>query len=133
MSSSLIIDEAVRTRIKEIKEYARANPRDMNKAKSQISTDEERIKHTPNSLRIPMRFLATYTIDDYGDWQSEHISISIHMRDRMPSVPAMMLIMEAFQMQMPSRENNGTSYIELVDKAEGIRAINFVIPISEHS
>lgn len=124
--SVLVINETTRVRIREAKAYATSCIREM------ITTQEDKaLAHpypddlsNPQVVPMTMGFIAGYSIDRLNGLLYHHISVLTNNPHRVPNHQALQLILAAFDMALPSAENQGRLWVTEVKP--NIRAVNII-------
>lgn len=101
MSTPLILDDSVREQIRNLCEFAFAQPVSMPELMTRIKTPEGKFAHvqqmTRQTMSIPLAFLVTFSIEDGHPCGScRHLSMSVQREGRVPHPAALWIIAQEF-------------------------------------
>lgn len=126
---ALVIGEAQKQQIAELKAVAAANPMDAVRSKQTADKDMDAYRDMMRTLSIdlPVGYHVTYTHEVQPEAPTpsklcHHISISVDRPNKMPSVQSVEMILEEFGLR-PMQQSHGV-WIENIDR--WFKAINIV-------
>jgi hypothetical protein len=126
----LVIGEAQRRLIAELKAFAAANPQDAISAKTVADRDMAAYRDMMSTLtlELPVGFVVTYTHEMQPKaGLCHHISISVRRPKKVPHPEAVQMILNEFGMR-PLDDAPGGVWVEEIDPVT--KAINVVQPVS---
>lgn len=126
---ALIIGEPERAIIRALQQRAAAvGPFDAKEIVEKISdpTYEADYRKTMNTLTIhlPVDFQVTYSLEKQPIGLCRHLSVSVKRRGKLPNMPAVAMIADAFGFQVPIEPEQ--FWLEPID---GGQAVNIVQPV----
>jgi hypothetical protein len=129
--SVLAIGATERARIAELLALAAANPVDPATAQATADKDIASYRKFMESMTVvlPVGYYVTYSHERQSFGLARHISISMDRPSKMPSIPAVEMILQEFGME-PMRGSPGL-WIE--DVGPAVKAINIVQPVVHHA
>lgn len=91
---TLIIGDTERSKLLELKEYARNNPLTIDDLLDTMNNPSNAPGIKPEyQLHVPGDFKVVFTIDEYPDYKVRHLSVSRDKKDVLPSPKAVEMIM----------------------------------------
>lgn len=95
--AALLIDDVIRDRIAAIIAYAIRNPYTTDMLLDLKNKEHEPAGNEPKYvIDIPIGFRCVYTVDVLGDDTFRHLSVSVDRPGKLPSIPAVEMLMKEF-------------------------------------
>lgn len=121
----LLIDDNARQNIARLVEFADAHRLSAEEMQRRVANGGPSIGDDPRfSCEIPFGFRVVFSIEQQPMGWCRHLSVSVDHPDRMPSIPAVKMIMEAFGYKQGLDE----SIVHIEDDISP-KAINILAPI----
>jgi len=127
MSHPLAIDEQIRGFIERVLNYAEENKISFDMTKEMIAGTRPPIGDNRNYVcYIPVGFRVAYSIEEQPCGWCRHMSVSVSTKDRVPSIPAVEMLMKEFGFEGTI---NDQLHVGMEDIGEGHRAVNVLAMI----
>lgn len=102
---ALIIDENSSRKIKQVIEYAKKHPHNVEIIRKRMTGDYPvPIDYEGFTCVIPMDFKCVYTIEEHPHGWSHHLSVSVPEPTKLPNIEAVKMLMREFEMTTPIKE-----------------------------